>query len=54
MCAGYQTSHQLYVFIAIPASNNYMLIITQIKFCNFFLKMEAVQGDIKICAETPY
>lgn len=54
MCAGYQASHQLYIFIAIPASNNYMLIITQIEFCNFSLKMKAIQGDVKISAEASY
>lgn len=31
-----------------------MLIITQIEFCNFSLKMEAMQRDIKICAEASY
>lgn len=54
MCAGYQASHQLYICITIPASNNYMLIITQIEFCNFSLKMKAMQGDVKICAEASY
>jgi len=54
MCAGYQANHQLYTFIAVPASNNYMLIIMQIEFCNFSLKMKTMQGDVKICAEASY
>lgn len=31
-----------------------MLIITQIEFCNFSLKMEVMQGAVKICAEASY
>lgn len=31
-----------------------MLIITQIEFSNFSLKMKAIQGDVKISAEASY